>query len=76
MLTACVQQAIILSVSATFLDGGFLAQICWFGFLGFWTGVLLILRNRRSKPAQTDLALVHFGYLLICTTAFFVSSLV
>jgi hypothetical protein len=73
MLSAFVQQAVILVLAGMILDGGLIAQMCFYAFAAFWGGVAVILFRRRQSPTKLDLVLVRGGYLLVCIISFFLT---
>ena len=73
MWSAFVQQAIVLVLAGMILDGGLIAQMCWYAFLAFWGGVAVIWFRRSSSPTKQDLILVRGGYLIVCIISFFVT---
>lgn len=66
MLSAFVQQALILVLAGMILDGGVIGQMCLYALAAFWGGVAVILIRRRQSPSRLDLLLVRGGYLPVC----------
>jgi hypothetical protein len=73
MLSAFVQQAVILVLAGMILDGGLIAQMCFYAFAAFWGGVAVIILRRAMSPTKLDLILVRGGYLLVCLISFFLT---
>ena len=74
MLSAFVQQSIILVLGGMILDGGAVAQSCFYAFTAFWAGVAVILWRRSSAPTKVDLVIVRGGFIVLCVLSFFLHS--
>ena len=73
MLSAFVQQGIIMVLAGMILDGGAVAQSCFYAFAAFWVGVGIILYRRAPSPTKTDLVLVRGGFIVLCVLSFFLT---
>lgn len=75
-LPALVFQMPILLLSSLVLDGGGIAQVCFFALVAFWVGVGVLHIRRRGALSRVDLWLIRWGYILACIISFFVTRLV
>ena len=73
MLSAFVQQGVILALAVMILDGGAVAQSCFYAFAAFWIGVGVILWRRSSAPTKLDLVLVRGGFIVLFVLSFFLT---
>lgn len=73
MFSAFMQQGIIMVLAGMILDGGGVAQSCFYAFVGFWTGVVIILWRRASAPTKIDLMIVRGGFIVLCVLSFFLT---
>ncbi len=58
-----VLQVAILLLAGMAADGGLLAQICWFAFVGFSAFQFSVLLRRRASPTPADLFLIRAGFV-------------
>ena len=70
MFSAFVQQGVILALAVMILDGGAVAQSCFYAFTAFWAGVGVILWRRSSAPTKVDLLIVRGGFIVLCVFSF------
>jgi len=75
-LPALVFQMPILVLSSMVLDGGGIAQVCFYAFVAFWCGVLVLRFHRRGALTRVDLFLIRYGYILVCVASFFITRLI
>ena len=68
-----VTQSIVLVLESMILDGGGIAQVCFYAFVAFWTGVLVLCFRRRGALSRVDLLLIRYGYILVCVISFFIT---
>lgn len=73
MLSAFMQQSVILVLASMNLDGGNLAQTCFYAFVAFWGGVGVILWCRAPAPTKVDLVIVRGGFIVLCVLSFFLT---
>jgi len=73
LLSASLQQGIIMVLAGFLLDGGSTGQVCSYAVVAFWGGVAVILCRRASVPTKSDLALVRGGFIVLCVLSFFVA---
>jgi hypothetical protein len=70
---ALVTQSVILVLASMILDGGGIAQVCFYAFVAFWSGVLVLRFHRRGALSRVDLLLIRYGYILVCIISFFIT---
>ena len=70
MLSAFLQQGLILALAVMLLDSGVVAQSCFYAFAAFWVGVGVILWRRSSAPTKLDLVIVRGGFIVLCVLSF------
>ena len=58
------------------LDGGGVAQICFYACVAFWCGVLVLHVHRRAVLTRVDLFLIRYGYIPVCILSFFITRLI
>lgn len=68
-----VTQSIILVLASMILDGGAIAQVCFFAFVAFWGAVAVLRLRRRGALTRVDLLLLRYGYILACIISFFIT---
>ena len=73
IISALVQQCLVIVLSLMILDGGVIAQICLHAFAGFWGGAGLLIVRRGAAMNRLDLALIRFGFIPVCIMSFFLS---
>jgi hypothetical protein len=73
MLSAFVQQSVIMVLAGMILDGGAVAQSCFYAFAAFWVGVGVIVWRRASAPTKVDLVIVRGGFIVLCVLSFFLT---
>ena len=73
MLSAFVQQSVIMVLAGMILDGGVVAQSCFYAFAAFWVGVGVILWRRAPAPTKVDLLIVRGGFIVLCVLSFFLT---
>ena len=73
MLSAFLQQGLILALAVMLLDSGAVAQSCFYAFAAFWVGVGVILWRRSSAPTKLDLVIVRGGFIVLCVLSFFLT---
>jgi hypothetical protein len=71
--SAICQQVIVLCLAVNILDGGVIAEICFFAFAAFWTGVTIIYFRRRRSHTSSDLLCVEAGTLPLVVASVFLS---
>lgn len=57
-------QVLLMMLSLTVLDGGFIARVLGLAAVGYWAGILLILLRRRQRPSRSDLLFARVGLVL------------
>jgi len=72
-LPALVLQMPILVLSSMVLDGGGVAQVCFYAMVAFWGGVAVLHFHCRGALSRADLLLVRYGYILVCVISFFIT---
>jgi hypothetical protein len=70
---ALVTQSVILVLASMILDGGGIAQVCFYAFVAFWGGVAVLRFHRRGALSRVDLLLIRYGYILVCIISFFIT---
>jgi hypothetical protein len=70
---ALIQQAIVLVLSAGMLDGGELAQICFYAFVAFWGGTGVLVARRGATITRADILLIRWSYIPLCIGSFFLT---
>jgi hypothetical protein len=60
-----VLQVLILLPFALLLDGGVRLQACWYSYLGYLAGALIILARRGRAPTRGDLLYLRWAWLPI-----------
>jgi hypothetical protein len=60
-----VLQALVLLPFASVMDGGVRLQACWYSYLGYLAGALLILARRGRAPTRGDLLYLRWAWLPI-----------
>jgi len=76
MVSAIVQQSVIMILASMILDGGGIAQVCLYALLAFWSGVAVLRIRSKGPPSKVDLALVRGGFILVCLLSFFITRLI
>lgn len=76
LIIAVIQQLVILFFAAMFLDGGLIAQKCFYACLAFWCSAALIIVRRPTSPTPTDLVFIQIGYLPVCAITFLLTPLI
>lgn len=71
-----VVQSIILVMASMVLDGGGIAQVCFYALVAFWGGVVVLHFHRRGALSRVDLLLIRYGYILLCIISFFITRLI
>ncbi|MFA6546993.1 MAG: hypothetical protein WCS99_21430 [Limisphaerales bacterium] len=71
MFSAFMQQGVIMALAVMILDGGAVAQSCFYAFAAFWAGVAVILWRRAATPTKADLVLVRGGFIVLCVLSYF-----
>ncbi len=62
--SAVIQQAILLGLTVSLLDGGFTFRVILIAALGHWGGIALILVRRAARPTKLDIGVINFGLLI------------
>ena len=70
---ALATQSVVLVLASMILDGGGIAQVCFYAFAAFWGGVLVLRLHRRDALSNVDLLLIRYGYILVCIVSFFIT---
>ena len=73
---ALAQQLIIFLLAGSILDGGAIAQICFYGFAAFWAATFLLLRRGKGTITKLDLAFIQGGSLLLCLLSYFLTTFI
>lgn len=73
---ALVFQMPILILASMVLDGGGIAQVCFYALVAFWVGVVVLYVRRRGVLSKVDLFLIRWGYIVVCIISFFITRLV
>jgi hypothetical protein len=72
-LPALFFQIPILVLASMVLDGGAIAQVCFYALVAFWVGVVVLHFRRRGVLSRVDLLLIRWGYILACIISFFIT---
>jgi hypothetical protein len=72
-LPALVFQMPILVLASMVLDGGGIAQVCFYALVAFWSGVAVLHFHRRGALTRVDLLLIRYGYILVCIISFIIT---
>jgi hypothetical protein len=70
---ALIQQAVVLVLAAGMLDGGELAQVCFYAFAAFWAGVGVLIARRGAALTRVDILLIRWSYIPLCIGSFFLT---
>jgi hypothetical protein len=70
---ALIQQVIVMTLSAMVLDGGALAQVCFYALAAFWGGLIVLLARHRVALMRVDVLLIRWSYIPLCVGSFFVT---
>lgn len=76
IISAIVQQVLVLVLASLILDGGDLLMFCVVACLAFWSGFVFIRVRRGQTPTKIDLILIRASYLALCIITFLVVHLV
>ena len=69
MLSALVQQLVVLPLSVAMDHDLDVTQICLGAFLAFWVGAALIRLRRPQNPTRGDVIAIRSGYIPLCVFA-------
>ena len=72
-LPALVFQMPILVLASMILDGGGIAQVCFYALVAFWVGVAVLHVHRKGALSRVDLLLIRYGYIFVCIMSFFIT---
>lgn len=72
-----LQQVIVIALTGLLLDGGVIGTVCFYAFVAYWFGVLLIWLRRRTKGfTKVDLFLLRWGFLILCLISYNIARVV
>ena len=73
IISALVQQCVVIILSLMILDGGVMVQTCLYAFAGFWGGAALLMVRRGAAMSRLDLSLIRYGFIPVCILSFFLT---
>lgn len=65
MITALIQQGVVLILGALMLDMGLTFHIAILAVIAFWLAVGIVVARRPAAPTCRDLFVVRYGFLLV-----------
>jgi hypothetical protein len=69
---ALLQQIIVMVLAGLMLDGGALAQICFYALVAYWGSAMTIV-VRRQAPTRIDVLWLKWSYIPLCCASFYLS---